>query len=51
MTDAVEEFSVPSLGCSTPGAEQEQMDGEEWNYLSGIILPPLGSDLIPYISR
>ena len=40
----------PSLGCSALDAEQERMD-EEWNDLSGIILPPLGSDLTPYISR
>ena len=40
----------PSLGCSALGAEQERMD-EEWNDLSQIVLPPLGSDLTPYISR
>ena len=39
-----------SLGCSALVAEQEQMD-EEWNDLSGIVLPPLGFDLTPYISR
>ena len=33
-------LDAPSLGCSALGAEQEQMDGEEWNDLSRIILPP-----------
>jgi hypothetical protein len=37
--DVVEDLLVPSLGCSALGAEQERMDGQEWNVLSGIILP------------
>jgi hypothetical protein len=37
--DAVEDLLVPSLGYSALGAEQERMDGQEWNVLSGIILP------------
>jgi hypothetical protein len=41
----------PFLGCSALGAEEEQMDGEEWNDLSRIVLSPLGSDLTPYILR
>jgi hypothetical protein len=45
MTGVVEEVWVPlSLGCSTLGAEQEQV-GEEWNDLFQILLPSLGSDL------
>jgi len=38
------------LGCSALGAEQERIN-EQWNDLSRINLLPLGSDLIPYISR
>jgi hypothetical protein len=44
VTGAAEEVSVPSLGCSTLGAEQERIS-EEWNDLSWIILRSLGSDL------
>jgi hypothetical protein len=41
----------PCLGCSALGVEQEQI-GKEWNDLSWIVLlPPLRSDLIPYIPR
>jgi hypothetical protein len=37
--DAVEDLLVPSLDCSALSAEQERMDGQEWNVLSRIILP------------
>jgi hypothetical protein len=40
---AVEELSVPSLGCSALDAKLERID-QEWNDLSRINLPALGSD-------
>jgi hypothetical protein len=39
-----------SLGCSTLGAKQESMVGEEWNDLSRIVLPLLDLTL-PLIYR
>ena len=41
---AVEELSMPLSGCSALRAEQERIS-EEWDDLSWIVLPPLGSDL------
>ena len=39
-----------ALGCLALCAEQDRID-LGWNDLSRIILPPLGSNLTPYISR